>query len=142
MFARRSCLPSFRAHARVLSLYRTINGDITRQYGGVPTWGEGDDDEDYDVKVKRLRSALPDRATLIGYQLTSLEFEKDDDSNFHLDFITAASNLRARNYRINESAKHETKGIAGKIIPAIATTTALVTELIFLSLTSYSSLRR
>jgi ubiquitin-activating enzyme E1 len=30
------------------------------------------------------------------------EFEKDDDSNHHIEFINAASNLRARNYRINE----------------------------------------
>jgi ubiquitin-activating enzyme E1 len=30
------------------------------------------------------------------------EFEKDDDSNFHVDFIHAASNLRAVNYRIKE----------------------------------------
>jgi ubiquitin-activating enzyme E1 len=28
------------------------------------------------------------------------EFEKDDDSNFHIDFIHATANLRARNYKI------------------------------------------
>lgn len=28
------------------------------------------------------------------------EFEKDDDSNFHIDFINAAANLRATNYVI------------------------------------------
>ena len=30
------------------------------------------------------------------------EFEKDNDSNYHIAFINAASNLRARNYRIKE----------------------------------------
>eukprot|EP01027_Heterolobosea_sp_BB2_P016112 GEZU01022976.1.p1 GENE.GEZU01022976.1~~GEZU01022976.1.p1 ORF type:complete len:864 (+),score=253.78 GEZU01022976.1:81-2672(+) len=30
------------------------------------------------------------------------EFEKDDDTNYHMAFITAASNLRARNYKIPE----------------------------------------
>jgi len=30
------------------------------------------------------------------------DFEKDDDTNFHIDFINAASNLRARNYTIPE----------------------------------------
>ena len=49
-----------------------------------------------------------------------IEFEKDDDTNSHIDFITAASNLRARLYGINEVSRLKTKGIAGKIIPALA----------------------
>jgi ubiquitin-activating enzyme E1 len=55
------------------------------------------------------------------------DFEKDDDTNFHIDFISACSNLRARNYRIPECDRNKCKMIAGKIIPAIATTTAMVT---------------
>ncbi|EAY11536.1 ubiquitin-activating enzyme E1 family protein [Trichomonas vaginalis G3] len=53
-------------------------------------------------------------------------FEKDDDSNSHIDFISAAANLRATNYRIKNESKLEIKRIAGKIIPAIATTTAMI----------------
>jgi len=55
------------------------------------------------------------------------EFEKDDDTNFHVDFITATSNMRAWNYHIEPTTRNQVQIIAGRIIPAIATTTAMIT---------------
>jgi len=65
------------------------------------------------------------------------DFEKDDDSNFHIDFMTISTNLRSFNYQIKLSTRLKVKLTAGKIIPALATTTAMVcglTELEFCKL--------
>lgn len=70
-------------------------------------------------ELDQILESLPAPSMLAGYRLTKVDFEKDDDSNHHMDFITAASNLRALNYGIPTADKHKTKGIAGKIIPAI-----------------------
>uniref|UniRef100_A0A8C0LBX2 Ubiquitin like modifier activating enzyme 7 n=1 Tax=Canis lupus dingo TaxID=286419 RepID=A0A8C0LBX2_CANLU len=64
--------------------------------------------------------------------LKPLKFEKDNDSNFHMDFVAAAASLRAQNYGILPA--NRSQRIVGKIIPAIATTTAAVAGLVGLEL--------
>lgn len=94
---------------------------------------QGADEMDSD-RVQGIAGELPPPAKLAGLAITPLEFEKDDDSNFHMDFIVAASNLRAANYKIPPADRHRSKLIAGKIIPAIATTTSVVAGLVCLEL--------
>lgn len=85
-------------------------------------------------RISTLQAAIPGASSFGSLKLTPLDFEKDDDSNFHMDFIVAASNLRAENYDIAPADRHKSKLIAGKIIPAIATTTSLVSGLVCLEL--------
>jgi len=79
---------------------------------------------------QKILSQLENSMQFKDVKVKSIDFEKDDDSNMHMDFITASSNFRAVSFRIPEAEKYKTKGIAGNIIPAIITTTALITGLI------------
>ncbi|XP_038863431.1 ubiquitin-like modifier-activating enzyme 1 [Salvelinus namaycush] len=87
-----------------------------------------------DNRLEELKTLLPGLEASSHFKLTAIDFEKDDDSNFHMDFIVAASNLRAENYHIPPADRHKSKLIAGKIIPAIATTTSAVVGLVCLEL--------
>lgn len=98
---------------------------------------------DDDALARKLTAEMSEKVKSLKVtpDLRPAEFEKDDDSNFHIQFIAAAANLRARNYKIQEVDFLKVKMTAGKIIPAIATTTAMVTGLVSAELLKIATLR-
>ena len=89
------------------------------------------DSSDMQQLQREVLSILKDNPSL---SVAPVDFEKDDDTNHHIDMITAATNLRARCYTIKEAPRLEIKRIAGNITPAIATTTSAVAGLVGLEL--------
>ncbi|KAI3447815.1 hypothetical protein Pfo_004480 [Paulownia fortunei] len=81
------------------------------------------------LKLEMCRKNLPP-----GYKMNPIQFEKDDDTNYHMDLIAGLANMRARNYSIPEVDKLKAKFTAWRIIPAIATSTAMATGLVCLEL--------
>jgi ubiquitin-activating enzyme E1 len=90
-----------------------------------------DDDDDDEVNEEEFKHYIDELSTIIksNLKILPIHFEKDDDSNFHMDFVVATSNLRAENYKIPPADKLKSKLIAGKIQPAIATATSIVAGL-------------
>ncbi|WWD21375.1 hypothetical protein CI109_105860 [Kwoniella shandongensis] len=67
-------------------------------------------------------------ARAIAHPDIPLAFDKDDDDT--LDFVLATANLRATAYGIANKTRFQVKEMAGNIIPAIATTNAIIAGLI------------
>ncbi|PRW61037.1 SUMO-activating enzyme subunit 2 [Chlorella sorokiniana] len=78
------------------------------------------------VFLVAVQAFLDERADELG----AAQFDKDDQ--LAVEFVTAASNLRAACYGIPMQSLFVTKGMAGNIIHAIATTNAIVSGLIVL----------
>ena len=44
----------------------------------------------------------------------AIVFEKDNDENHHIDFLTASSNMRAFNYHVKPASRHQVKITTGR----------------------------
>ncbi|KAK9479219.1 hypothetical protein V1514DRAFT_367041 [Lipomyces japonicus] len=87
-----------------------------------PVWTVAESFKVFEHSIARLVSRAASNSTGAG-----LEFDKDDDDT--LDFVVAAANLRASVFGIERKSKFDVKQMAGNIIPAIATTNAIVAGL-------------
>lgn len=107
----------------------------------VPAWAPAGGEAKVDTEEEAAEKADPaaiealkaelGTATVAGLQpCQAHDFEKDDDTNFHIDFLTVGTNLRAANYDIKRSERAHVKVTAGRIIPALATTTAMICGLV------------
>uniref|UniRef100_A0A1A7Y202 SUMO-activating enzyme subunit 2 n=1 Tax=Iconisemion striatum TaxID=60296 RepID=A0A1A7Y202_9TELE len=75
--------------------------------------------------VEILRSQLQEKG-----EDAELVWDKDDPPA--MDFVTAAANLRMHIFSMNMKSRFDVKSMAGNIIPAIATTNAVIAGLIVL----------
>ena len=112
-------------------IYKVI---ISKVYKSLTEQEQIDIIEKNKLKIKQLikESELKDG------NFISEKFEKDNDDLFHVDFAFSFSNLRARNYNIEECDKEKVRKIAGNIIPAIISTTACIAG--FVAVQIYSAI--
>lgn len=83
------------------------------------------------AEFKKIYSSIKlDKAKpLDEYIIRKEDFEKDNDANYHIDMIYAMANCRAQNYKLEYMDWLTVKLKAGRIVPALATTTASIAGL-------------
>lgn len=108
-------LEQVRDRSLVFDLVRDVQVDEFRPKTGIKIKvNESDEDsndntDEDELEMERLTELLQEFYNNLNknsIKLIPAEFEKDDDTNFHMDFITACSNLRAENYDIAPTDKH------------------------------------
>ena len=112
----------------ILGLDRPSLQDVQDSAPKIPykAWdAESDEAANNDDDIETLLEQLNNIPTT-GKTIQEMEFEKDEDDNHHIDWITAACNERSYNYYIDESTSDYVRVTAGNILAAIATATASI----------------
>ena len=89
-------------------------------------------DED-NKEIKIIKDEI-DKIIIDSPNIKEEILDKDTDSKGHIDFIYSCSIIRAKNYNIQEVDKQKVKMIAGRIVPALSTTTAAITGMVCLQI--------
>ena len=94
------------------------------------TWSRNENFAVFKDSLQRLARRFLDsqaQALKVGSSGPSIAFDKDDEDT--LDLVAAAANLRSDIFSISTRSKFDIKQMAGNIIPAIATTNAMIAGL-------------
>jgi ubiquitin-activating enzyme E1 len=111
-------------HVSVEEAREALMKAVTSEYSSGQSYTE-----DEKASAEAILGKLQAVTSVAKRALQHVDFEKDDDDNGHVAFVKAASNLRAMCYGIPPVDAMETRRVAGKIIPAMITTTAVVSAL-------------
>ena len=131
---------------KIINIANNIKIDEKENFGNINKYKEEDETKEKEDKNKDENQNMFDdiefeniKNELISYinkiniknipKLVSIEFEKDNDSNFQIDLIYSMSGLRSLNYSTEPFDWITCKLKAGKIIPALATTTSCISAL-------------
>jgi len=115
---------------------KEINAEVDKEASKQATGEEGEDEEtpvneaeELLKDLKKFAATLPKDKEGKVICCNPEEFEKDNDQNFHIDFISSIANCRSSCYKLEPMDWLTVKIKAGRIIPALATTTASVAGL-------------
>ena len=110
----------------IINNYSDIYEKYKSEYNGKNKLLSEEEQKEY-IEAKKLEIIkLINESGIKDKNFNSEKFEKDNDELCHVDFIFCFSNLRARNYNIEECDKEKVRKVAGNIIPAIVSTTSCI----------------